>query len=106
MQTSSSLQLFDATWIYFLGSRIADNYTRVILRECESAKTMRARPILKRGAEQRELGSRSHLRLRGRGIVVQMPLHFWANFLRITARTKISALAWRLPSQGLRKKHN
>ena len=46
MQTSSSLQLFDATWIYFLGSRIADNYTRVILRECESAKTMRAAHFL------------------------------------------------------------
>ena len=28
MQTSSSLQLFDATWIYFLGSRTADNFTR------------------------------------------------------------------------------
>jgi hypothetical protein len=42
MQASSSLQLFDATWIYFLGNRIADNYTKVILRECESAKTMRA----------------------------------------------------------------
>jgi hypothetical protein len=49
---------------------------------------MRAAPILKRGTEQRELGSRSHLRLRGRGIVVQMPLHFWANFLRITPRIK------------------
>jgi hypothetical protein len=88
MQTSSSLQLFDWTWIYFLQSRVADNYTRVILQECESAKTMPSRLILKRGAEQRELGSCSHLRLRGRGIVVQMPLQFWANFLRITARIK------------------
>jgi len=88
MQTSSSLQLFDTTWIYLLGSRIADNYTRVSLQECKSAKTMRACPILKRGAEQRDMGSRGHLRLRGQGIVVQMPLHFWVNFLRITARIR------------------
>lgn len=42
MQTPSSLQLFDATWIYFLGSRIADNLHKISLQECESAKTMRA----------------------------------------------------------------
>lgn len=82
MQTSSSLQLLDTTWIYLLGSRIADNYTRVSLQECKSAKTMRACP------EQLDMSSRGHLRLRGQGIVVQMPLHFWVNFLRITARIR------------------
>gem|GEM_PF-4972987 len=34
------------------------------------------------------MSSRGHLRLRGQGIVVQMPLHFWVNFLRITARIR------------------
>jgi len=100
MHTSSSLQLFDATWIYFLGSRIADNYTGVFLRECESTKTTRARPILNWGAEQREMGSRSHLRLRGRGIVVQTLLQFSAIFLRITARKKQPRWHGLCPSKG------
>jgi len=46
--------------------------------------------------EQREFGLRGHLRVGGRGIVVQMPLHFSATFLRITARIKNIALAWHL----------
>ena len=42
MQTPSSLQLFDATWIYFLGSRITDNYTKEVCKNANLSKTMRA----------------------------------------------------------------